>query len=197
MRRYTLYKLAAQCSPTTVTASAVVWQYQSLHKPIWLLRVRLFCCRQTLHGQNRPGRHEPVNHECETICIIRPACKKNGASRTTTLLPMIEFDPLKGIWLSTMSTVATPLSSAVTFPRSPACLSSSLGPPCCFLEGLKCAPALTQPVHGRSLFYITATSTLVTNRLSNRHTRVCESRDLLESSQLPFQSHASNRRFFL
>lgn len=38
-----------------------------------------------------------------------------------------------------------PLSSDFKFPKSPICLSSSVGPPCYLLVGLKCAPADVQP----------------------------------------------------
>lgn len=53
--------------------------------------------------------------------------------------------PDNEICLSEMSTFATP-PAAVTFPKSPTCLSPSVGPPWVFPNGLKCAPADIQPL---------------------------------------------------
>ena len=64
-----------------------------------------------------------------------------------------------------MSTLATPLSSATMFPRSPACLFSSLGPPWSFPKGLKWGPALLQPAERCGLSGVRSDSNCVLTRL--------------------------------
>ena len=44
---------------------------------------------------------------------------------TTTVRPMMEFDPVKEITLSVMFTMAFPSASAITLPRSPTCLETN------------------------------------------------------------------------
>ena len=81
------------------------------------------------------------------VCV----CGGGGGSLTTTLRPMMEFAPQRGSCVSVISTVASPAAFALMLPRSPACLSSSLGQPCFFPAGLKWGPALTQPARRKTL----------------------------------------------
>lgn len=75
-----------------------------------------------------------------------PSPKSSGSAWTTTVRPKMLCLPDSEICLSLMSTLALPESSAMTFPKSPACRTSCVGPPCSLPCGLKCGPALMQPL---------------------------------------------------
>ena len=61
--------------------------------------------------------------------------------------PIIECSPVREIMASVISILAMP-PTASTLPRSPACLSplASVGAPWLHPSGLKCGPALVQPL---------------------------------------------------
>lgn len=74
-----------------------------------------------------------------------PSPRSSSSAWTTTVRPkMLEF-PVKEICLSVISTLAVPEASATMFPKSPACLTSWVGPPCSLPWGLKCGPADMHP----------------------------------------------------
>lgn len=57
----------------------------------------------------------------------------------------MEFAPDKGICISLMVNLHPP-ASAMTLPKSPACLVASVGAPCVILFGLKCGPVDMHPL---------------------------------------------------
>lgn len=82
----------------------------------------------------------------ERLNSCPPFPKSSSSAWTTRVRPKIEFGPVREICESLISTLATPSALAITLPRSPACLLSSVGPPCVLPAGLKCGPAETQPL---------------------------------------------------
>lgn len=75
-----------------------------------------------------------------------PSPKSSWSAWTTTVRPKMLSFPLSEICLSVMSIFATPASSAMTFPKSPACRTPWVGPPCSFPNGLKWGPADMHPL---------------------------------------------------
>lgn len=64
---------------------------------------------------------------------------------TTTLRPTILSGPFSVSCSSSTSKTAIPDEFDWMFPKSPTCRSESVGAPCVFAKGLKCAPAEVQP----------------------------------------------------
>uniref|UniRef100_A0A0E9XAF8 Uncharacterized protein n=1 Tax=Anguilla anguilla TaxID=7936 RepID=A0A0E9XAF8_ANGAN len=79
------------------------------------------------------------------LSSLPPLPRSSAFSWITMVRPMIDWGPVSVSILSLMSILATPSSPAVTLPKSPTCLTSSLGPPWVLLCGLKWGPALMQP----------------------------------------------------
>ena len=74
-----------------------------------------------------------------------PSPRSSTPAWTTKDLPKTVFSPKSVTRWSSISYLATPSSPAVTFPRSPTCLSSLSGAPWVLLNGLKCGPAVLHP----------------------------------------------------
>lgn len=70
-----------------------------------------------------------------------PLPKSSASACTTTVRPKMLKFPASDKCLSSMSTLATPFSSAMMLPKSPACLTASVGAPWSLPAGLKCGPA--------------------------------------------------------
>jgi hypothetical protein len=63
-----------------------------------------------------------------------PRPRSSVSACTTTARPRMLWAPMSEISESWNENCATPVLSAWIFPKSPACLFSSLGPPCFFCE---------------------------------------------------------------
>ena len=76
-----------------------------------------------------------------------PFPRSSTSACTTTVLPKMLLSPVSDMNLSVMSIAAFPLSSAITFPKSPAWRDplASSGAPCVHPSGLKWGPADVQP----------------------------------------------------
>ena len=70
---------------------------------------------------------------------------------------MTDKGPVNEICLSVIFIMAFPSSPAITFPKSPACLTSSVGLPWVLPCGLKWPPELVQPRKKRITVYLTHT----------------------------------------
>ena len=76
-----------------------------------------------------------------------PFPRSSTSAWTTTVRPKMLFSPSSDMNLSQILIAALPFSSAITFPKSPACRAplGSSGAPCVQPSGLKWGPADVQP----------------------------------------------------
>ena len=138
--------------PSTVSS----WWYQWRRRPIGRRHCQLFLRVRDLPPPSHRDRREPewqnrknrLRNKLKIFLTIT-----NHDYFTTRVLPMMLRAPCSCICSSDILTLATPSAPASTFPRSPTWRTAESGPPCSFPNGLKCGPALVQPVVANNLLF--------------------------------------------
>lgn len=104
-------------------------------------KAEIYSLQMPMTPQARRAPAFPV----DLLSSCPPSPKSSWSAWTTTVRPKMLKLPTSEMFLSEISTLATPESSATTFPKSPACLTSCVGPPCSLPKGLKWGPADMHP----------------------------------------------------